>query len=217
VREILDGSRRLGRPIVLEMAYEVGSDYFSLHLARLKNSNVDAIVHWGDAREAALILNQMREMGMTQPYFTSDRAVSDEFVRLAGDNAEGVIGAYPWNPARSDERLEIFRENFRDRFGMDPDTYGAHAYDGMNMLVWTIQAAGLNRARIRDVMAYRFRPWPGVTGDIPLSAVLDDVGDVYLARFEEGAWNYYSRADLEIPRGHIPPRDRVSRERPEPR
>jgi ABC-type branched-subunit amino acid transport system substrate-binding protein len=217
VREILDGSRRLGHPVVLEMAYEVGSDYFSLHLGRLKNSNVDAIVHWGDAREAALILNQMREMGMKQPYFTSDRAVSDEFVRLAGDNAEGVIGAYPWNPTRSDERLQIFRENFRDRFAVDPDTYGAHAYDGMNMLVWTIQVAGLNRARIRDVMAYRFRPWPGVTGDIPLSAVLDDVGDVYLARFEEGGWNYYSRADLEIPSGYIPPRDRVSRDHPEPR
>ena len=217
VREIMDGSRRLGRPVVLEMAYEVGSDDFSLHLERLKSAAVDAIVHWGDAREAAMILNQMRVMGMPQPYFTSDRAVSDEFVRIAGDNAEGVIGAYPWDPTRGDERLAIFRENFRERFGEDPDTYAAHAYDGMNMLVWSIQVAGLNRARIRDVMAYRSRPWPGVTGDIPLSAVLDDVGAVFLARFEKGGWKYYSREALDIPRGYIPTRDRVSREWPESR
>ena len=40
----------------------------------------------------------------------------------------------------------------------------------MNMLIWAIQVAGLNRAKIRDVLAYRTEPWPGVTGDIPFSA-----------------------------------------------
>ena len=54
-------------------------------------------------------------------------------------------------------------------------------------------------------------PWPGVTGDIPFSAALDDLGEVFLARFEKGAWNYYSREQLGIPKGYIPKRDRVSR------
>jgi ABC-type branched-subunit amino acid transport system substrate-binding protein len=212
VREIRDSSRRLGRPIVLEMAYEVGSDDFSLVLERLKEAKVDAVVHWGDARDGAMILNQMRRSGMYQPFFASDRSVSDEFVEIAGDHAEGVICGFPWNPDRDDVRLEVFRKNFRERFGVEPDTYGAHAYDGMNLLIWAVQAAGLNRAKIRDVLAYLPRPWPGVTGDIPLSAALDDVGEVYLARYESGAWRYYSRADLGIPRGTIPLRDRVSRE-----
>ena len=34
---------------------------------------------------------------------------------------------------------------------------------------------------------------------------------LFLARFEDGAWNYYSREELGIPQGYIPPRDRVSR------
>jgi ABC-type branched-subunit amino acid transport system substrate-binding protein len=214
VREVRDGSRRLGFPVLLEMAYQLGNEDFSLHLERLRSRDVDAIVHWGDARESALILNQMREMGMEQPYFANDRSVSNEFVETAGANAEGVTCVFPWNPEREDRKLEIFRENFRRRFGVEPDTYAAHAYDGMNMLVWAIQAAGLNRAKIRDVVAYMTRPWPGVTGDIDLSATLDDVGEVFLARFENGRWNYYSRADLEIPRGHVPARDRVSRGAP---
>ena len=94
---------------------------------------------------------------------------------------------------------------------MEAETYAAHAYDGMNMLIWAIQVAGLNRAKIRDVIAYRTEPWPGVTGDIQLSACLDNIGDVYLAKREKGDWNYYSRADLGIPKGYIPPVDRVSR------
>jgi ABC-type branched-subunit amino acid transport system substrate-binding protein len=204
VREIMDSARRLGRPVVLEMAYALDRDDYALQLSRLKAADVDAIVHWGDAQESAVILNQMRSMDMQQPYFASDRTISDEFVELAGANAEGVISASPWNPNRSDPRLETFRGDFRERFGEELETYAAHAYDGMNMLIWAVQVAGLNRAKIRDVLAHRTRPWPGVTGDIPLSSALDDMGEVYLARFEGGTWKYLSREDLQIPRRDAP-------------
>ncbi len=198
VREIRDSSRRIGRPIVLEMAYQLGEEDFSLHLNRLRNANVDAVVHWGDAIDGARILNQMREMGMQQPYLACDRCASDEFVEVAGQNAEGVVCGYPWNPHRNDEKLEKFRADFRKRFNEEPETYAAHGYDGMNLMLWGIQVAGLNRAKIRDVLAHRTEPWHGVTGDILFSAVLDDVGEVFLARYENGQWHYVSRSDLNL-------------------
>jgi ABC-type branched-subunit amino acid transport system substrate-binding protein len=154
----------------------------------------------------------MRKMGMKQAYLACDRCAHPDFVRIAGANAEGVVCAYPWNPKSKDPKLSKFRAAYRERYGQEPETYAAHAYDGMNMLIWAVQVAGLNRAKMRDVLAYMPEPWPGVTGDIQLSACLDDVGDVYLARFEKGDWTYYSRADLQIPKGYIPPRDRVNRE-----
>ncbi|HUU09809.1 MAG TPA: ABC transporter substrate-binding protein [Phycisphaerae bacterium] len=211
VREIMDGSRRLGHPVILEMAYQVGAGDYALQLQRLKDSDVQAIVHWGDAEDGAAILNQMRKMGMQQPYYGCDRHVCDEFLAIAGPNAEGVVCAYPWNPTRPDEDCQAFRREYRERFGADPETYAAHAYDGTNMLIWAIQTAGLNRAKIRDVLAHRAKPYKGATGPIPLSASLDDLGEVYLARVENGRWILRSRRDLDIPRGTIAPRDRVSR------
>lgn len=207
VREIRDGSRRLGRPIALEMAYPVGGSDFSLQLGRIQQAGVDAVVHWGDAEDGAKILNQMREMGMQQPFYGCDRCVSDEFVEIAGKNAEGVLCTFPWNPNQKNPRYLAFKEAYRKRFGEDPDTYSAHGFDGMSMLIWSIQVAGLNRAKMRDLLAYRSTPWPGVTGNIPLSAALDDLGDVYLAKYEDGRWSYHSREDLEIPRGKGPPTD----------
>ncbi|MGD2107745.1 MAG: ABC transporter substrate-binding protein, partial [Phycisphaerae bacterium] len=176
VREVRDTSRRLKRPIVLEMAYRVGGDDFTLQLERLNASKLDAVVHWGDAEDGARILNQMRAMGMKQPFFCCDRCVSDEFVEIAGSNAEGVICGFPWDPTRMDEDYMAFQSAFRERFGVEPDTYSAHAYDGMNMLIWAIRTAGLNRAKIRDVLAHRVEPYQGVTGLIPFSAALDDLG-----------------------------------------
>jgi ABC-type branched-subunit amino acid transport system substrate-binding protein len=211
VREIRDGSRRLGKPIVLEMAYPVGGSDYSLHLDRLNSANVQAIVHWGDAEDGARVLNQMRAMGMNQPYYTCDRCLDDEFVEIAGDNAEGVVCTSPWDPTRQDPRYQSFRKAFQDRFGEDAETYAAHGYDGMSMLIWAVQVAGLNRAKIRDVLAYRSTPWKGVTGDITFSACLDDVGEAFLAKRVNGAWKYYSREDLDIPQGDIPARDRVHR------
>jgi ABC-type branched-subunit amino acid transport system substrate-binding protein len=150
-------------------------------------------------------------MGMNQPYFACDRCLSNEFVEIAGQNAEGVICPFPWNPTKPSEKLDEFRQEFKTRFGEEAETFASHAYDGMNMLIWAIQVAGLNRAKIRDVLAYRTTPFKGVTGDITLSACLDDVGDVYLAKRENGEWKFYSREDLEIPRDYIPVRDRVGR------
>jgi hypothetical protein len=137
--------------------------------------------------------------------------LGDLALYLAGANAEGVVCAYPWDPTRKDPDLEAFRAAFRERNAMEPDTYAAHAYDGMNMLIDAIQAAGLNRAKIRDLLAHRSAPYKGATGFIPFSACLDDLGEVFLTRFEGGRWRYYSRQDWDIPRGFIDPRDRVSR------
>ena len=211
VREITDGARRLGRPITIEMAYAGGTEDFSLQLERMKATNPDAIVHWGPPREGGLILRQMREMGMDQPYFASDRHVSREFVEAAGEHAEGAWAAFPWDPRREDPKLAAFREAFRKRFGVEPDTYAAHAYDGMNLLIWAVQVAGLNRAKIRDVLAHRAKPWPGVTGDFTFTAALDRADGAALARFEGGAWDYFTREELEIPQGYVPSRDRVTR------
>jgi len=211
VREIRDGARRLGHPIILEMAYRPGTKDFSLQLDRLKGADLEAIVHWGDAGDGAIILNQMRGMGMDQPYVACDRCVCDEFLEIAGENAEGVVCGYPWDPTRNDPDLEAFRSAFSERFGVEAETYAAHGYDGMKLLIWAIQTAGLNRAKIRDVIAHRPSAYKGVTGLIPFSAALDDLGEVFFAKVENGRYNFYSREDWQIPQGVIAPRDRASR------
>jgi len=212
VREIRDSARRLNRPIVIEMAHKVGAPDLTMQLDRIEATKPEAVVYWGNAEDAARALNAMRARGWSQPVFLCDRAVSDEFLKLAGPNAAGVMCTYPWNPDRQDPKLARFKQAFQNRWGVEPDTYAAHAYDGANMLIWAIQTVGLNRAKVRDVLAYRAEPFPGVTGEIPLSSAMDDAGDVFLTRFENGKWKYYSREDLGIPRGQVIQQMRRERE-----
>ena len=82
------------------------------------------------------------------------------------------------------------------------------------MLIWAIQTVGLNRAKIRDAIAYRTEPFQGITGAIPLSSALDDAGEVFLAIREKGRWVYRSHEDLGISRGKVIEQPRVDREQP---
>lgn len=212
VREIRDSCRRLGTPSVIEMAFKDGATNFDMQLDRIAEYQPDVIFAWGNGPDTARVLNAVRARGWKQPFLTCDRAVSDEFVQIAGANAEGVICGYPWNPERQDPKLDAFRAAFKARWGVEPDTYAAHAYDGTNMLLWAIQTVGLNRAKIRDVLAYRSEPFDGVTGLIPFSSALDDAGDVFLAIRENGKWVYHSREELGISRGKVIEQTRRDRE-----
>src|SRR5512138_466215 len=65
VREIRDSSRRLERPVVIEMAYKGGSTNFNMQLDRIADYNPDVIFHWGNGGDAARVLNAMRARNWT--------------------------------------------------------------------------------------------------------------------------------------------------------
>lgn len=196
IDEFRDGSRRLGHPLVTELQYKVGDTDFTTQLERIKSLDVDGVVTYGDAEESALILKQMREMGMTtQVFLTSDRIVTDEFLKVVGDNPGPVIAGYPYDPTRDDPKLEEFRKAFREKFNDEPEQYAAHGYDGACMLIEAIEEAGLNRALIRDALQEMSR-YHGVTGEIIFDAIQQDVSPACLAILEKGKFNFYTREDL---------------------
>src|SRR5210317_1346876 len=91
VMEYSGAAVRLGHPMMIEERFDNGETDFSMQLENIKRVKPDAVLIWANATESALVLNQMREMGMDQPVYASDRAVSEEFLKLAGENAEGVV------------------------------------------------------------------------------------------------------------------------------
>ena len=79
---------------------------------------------------------------------------------------------------------------------------------------------GLMERQFRRVYERALRT-RGVTGEIPLSSVVDDAGEVYLAKFEGGEWRYYSREQLGLPPREVlahqaPPTPTGSSQTPDP-
>ncbi len=202
VMEYSGVATRLGHPMMIEERFDNGETDFTMQLENIKRVKPDAVLIWANARESALVLNQMREMGMDQPVYASDRAVSDEFLDLAGKNAEGVVSTCPYNPQADLPQLKAFQEAYRKRFGKEADVYAAHAYDGMNLIVKAIEQVGLNRVLIRDILTdlETFQGYPGVTGEIIFDETWNDIGKIWMARVKDGKFQY-SPSPLNYVRG----------------
>ena len=184
--EFKDASRRLGFPVSVEVRFEDGDTQFKDQLEAIKKSNSDAVVLWGDAKEMALIVKQMRAMGMEQPVYTSDRAVSPEFIEILGDLANGIVTTCQYNPKSDNPKLKAFQAAYRKRFNMEPDVFAVHAYDGMNIAIEAIEKAGLNRTLIRDLLTdmKTFQNYRGASGEIIFDASWNDIGQIFMVEIK---------------------------------
>jgi len=190
---------RIGFPVIIEERFSDGETDFKERLERIKKTSPDAIVLWGNAKESALILKQIRELGMQQPVYGSDRMVNPEFLSIAGPLAEGIITTCQYNPDSDDPKLKTFKSNYQKRFSMEPDVFAAHAYDGMNMLIEAIQKVGLNRVLIRDVLLdlKTFQGYQGVTGKLILDATWNNIRPVFMAEVRNGKFKFSPAPPIE--------------------
>jgi branched-chain amino acid transport system substrate-binding protein len=187
VMEFRDAALRDQEPIVLEVRFEDGETNFDTQLERVRDSKPDAVLLWGNALEMGLIVNRMRELRMDYPVFVSDRGVNPLFIETAGENANGIVTTCQYNPKADIPELKAFQKNYKKRFGLEPDVFAAHAYDGMNMTIEAIQKVGLNRYLIRDYLT-GLKRYNGVTGEIILDGSWNDVGRIYMAEIKDGEY-----------------------------
>ena len=197
VLKFRDASRRLGHPIVIEQKFMPGDADFRRQLRIIQDSRVDGIVLWTDVKPAALILQQMQELGMKQRVFGSHRTVGDELVRLAGPAAEGFEAVYPYDPTQSSQPWVDFVGRFEARYHEKPDHFSALAYDAMRILLQQICRAGLNRGRIRDALT-GVENYRGVTGEMTFDPNCKNISPLFLAAVRNGAITY-RRITMEKP------------------
>jgi branched-chain amino acid transport system substrate-binding protein len=200
VKEFSDAAVRLGKPVVIEERFLDGDIYFKTQLERIKKTSPDAILVWGNAKESALILKQIRDLGMKQPVYASDRIVNPEFLKIAGSLAEGIVTTCQYNPNADIPKLKAFQTNYLKRFGQEPDVFAAHAYDGMNITIEAIKKAGLNRVLIRDLLTdmKTFQGYQGITGKIILDSSWNDIGDIFMAVVRNGRFEFSPAPHLDL-------------------
>jgi branched-chain amino acid transport system substrate-binding protein len=183
---------RLSHPMIIEERFNDGETTFTKQLENIKKTSPDAILIWGNAKESALILRQIREMGMKQPVYGSDRMASQEFLRIAGNLAEGIVTTCQYNPDANNPRLKAFQSNYLKKFGEEPNVFAVHAYDGINLIIEAINKAGLNRVLIRDLMTdlKTFQGWEGISGKVVLDGAWGRISPIFIAKVSQGKFQF---------------------------
>lgn len=189
IDEFRDAATRFGHPFITEMNYQVGDTDFKPQLERIRALEPDAVITYGDALESALILKQVRAMGLDVWFIGSDRMVTPEFERLVDGNLDKVVACVPYNPDDDSDRATAFKRHYLAVFDEAPETFAAHAYDGMAMLIESIENKGLNRAKIRDYLA-AMKVYDGVSGLKAFDPIFNNIASPWLALGNGGTFYY---------------------------
>lgn len=132
----------LGLEIVLEEKYPLGETEFRPIIGKIKEANPEAIYATGYYNEAANLVNQAKEEGLTTQIIGQEGYDSPKFVELAGPASEGVIITTDLNRDSERPMTKLFLEQYKAKYGMDADMVGASAFDSVQVLAYAIKTAG---------------------------------------------------------------------------
>ena len=160
--------RLKGSLIAKTFSYSSGDTDFRTQLTGVRMEHPDVVFLPGYYTEAALILRQARQLGITCPFVGGEGWDSPTLVQVAGKAADGNYYTDHFSAADPDPRIQKFVQTYRAKYGALPDALAALWYDGAKLLSRAIQQAGsVDAAKIRDALAAT-RDFEGVTGRISI-------------------------------------------------
>jgi len=156
--------------IVYYEAITPGEKDFRVPLTKLRETDPDVWYFTGYYAEAALLVTQARDIGITCPFVGGNAAINDEFVKIAG--LDVAKGCYMTNePLPEDlptDRAKEFLAAYRDKYGEIPSSpWPIYAADALNIIAYAVDKTGSTDSTVLvDYLRDEVDGVPGITGPI---------------------------------------------------
>ena len=117
-----------------------GDKDFSAVVTRINGASPDAVFFSGYYAEAAPLVQQLRDGGVTATFVSGDGTKDQQFVDQAGDASRAALLSCPCGPAP-----EAFAQEYTAKFNQAPGTYSPEAYDLATIMLLGIDAGKVTR------------------------------------------------------------------------
>jgi branched-chain amino acid transport system substrate-binding protein len=163
-----------GGDIVTEKSFSEGDKDFRAQLTAVRAADVQAVFVPSYYTEAALIVRQARDLGITVPFFGGDGWEAPQLLEIGGDALDGCYYSTHFSPQNQDPAVQSFVKRFKARWNDEtPDAFCALGYDAGYVLVDAIKRAGSTKGpKLRDALAAT-KNFSGVTGITSIDANRD--------------------------------------------
>ena len=165
--------------ILADEAYGGGDTDMTAQLTKIKGTaGVQAVLNAGFGAGPAIVTKNYRQLAIGMPLYQSHGVASKEFIKLAGDAAEGVrlpaaalLVADTLPDADPQKKVVVgYSREYAGRFKSEVSTFGGHAYDGLMLAVEAIRRAGsTNKEAVRSSLE-SIKGYVGTGGVVNMSA-----------------------------------------------
>ncbi len=152
-------------------------------LTPIKAKNPDLIYFGGIYDQGAPFFKQAREKGIKAKFMGPDGMDSSDLTKIAGKAVMGMDYTSAAGPASALPKAKAFVEDFKKKFGKNPEPYAAEAYDAAHIAIMAIEEvakkSGKTPSREDVSTAVRKAKLSGITGEI----AFDSKGDRQKAQY----------------------------------
>ncbi|NFV79626.1 ABC transporter substrate-binding protein [Magnetospirillum aberrantis] len=174
----LKAAPAFGIEIVADEVYSPKDPDVTAQLTKARNApGVQAVFNFGFGQGPAIVTKNYRQLGIKLPLWQSHGVASKEFIRLAGDAAEGVrlpaaglvvaeqlAATDPQKPV-----VTAFKADYEAAFKSEVSTFAGHSYDALQMAAAAVLRAGsTDKARVRDELE-KTSGYVGTAGMVTMS------------------------------------------------
>ena len=143
----------LGGTVDGVVSYTSGTKDFTAQLTQAAANDSDALVMACLYTEAAIIIQQTRDMGIDKPVFGSNAFGDPIAIGLAGEAINDVYSVTAWVPNTPNPLGAAFSKKYSEQFNEDCAKAAAQIRDHVYVICAAIEKAGsTDRAAVRDAM-----------------------------------------------------------------
>ena len=166
-----------GVEILTTETFQSGDTDFSVQLTHIKDLNPEVIFVSALPPDKPEILIQARQLGIPDSVTFIINTLTTSDVQAAGDAAEGTIAFTSWVNTADTPGNQVFVQNYRAAYGIEPDIWAAQSYASVHILVKAIaDAQSSDPIAIRDALA-NVTDLDTILGTFSFDAVGDAVYD----------------------------------------
>jgi branched-chain amino acid transport system substrate-binding protein len=159
-----------GVEILTQETFKTGDIDFSQQLTNIMAVEPDALFISALSQEIAWIVAQTSEVGFPDTLHVIAPDLTMDEVQKAGDGAEGTIGFIGWSSISDAPGNQTFIENYRAKYGIEPEPWAAQSYVTLNVLANAIKIAqSADSTAIRDALA-ETKDFPTILGNFSFNA-----------------------------------------------
>ncbi len=177
----------LGGKVVSEEGFSDQDKEFRPTLTKFKEANVDAVYLPGYYGQAALIVNQAKEIGLNVPFVGADGWDSPDLVKIAG--AENLNNTYFTNHYSTQDpspKIQNFVNAYKEKHGDEPDGFAALGYDAGYLIADAINRAGKAEPEAIKKALEETKGFEAVTGTMSLNELHNPVKEVAIIEMVDG-------------------------------
>jgi branched-chain amino acid transport system substrate-binding protein len=163
---------------------------FTAILTSIKGKKPDLIFYGGMDAQSGPMMKQLKNLGVDAKFLSGDGSQDAEFLKLAGDAAEGAYASSPGVPLDKMPGGKAFSDKYKGKYNMEIQIYAPYAYDAANIIIEAMKKAGSSDPA-KYLPALAGITYKGVTGNITFDEKGDiKGGSISLYQVKNGKWEH---------------------------